>query len=60
MLNIGKKVFNNKKGQGTVEYIVVVAGLMGEFLSVYILYSHLVPQQVERGAKMILMDYYAD
>jgi len=59
MLKIGKKVLRNKKGQGAVEYIVVAAGLMGAFLSFYVLYSHLVPQQFEQGARVILMDYYA-
>jgi hypothetical protein len=59
MLNIGKKGLLNKKGQGTVEYIIVVAGLMGAFLSFYVLYSHLVPQQFEQGAKIILTDYNA-
>ena len=59
MLKRGKKVLHNKKGQGAVEYIVVVAGLMGAFLSFYVLYSHLVPQQFEQGAKIILTDYNA-
>ena len=59
MLKIGKKVLNNKKGQGAVEYIVVAAGLMGAFLSFYVLYSHLVPQQFEQGARVILTDYHA-
>jgi len=59
MLKIGKKVLNNKKGQGAVEYIVVVAGLMGAFLSFYVLYSHLVPQQFDQGARIILTDYNA-
>lgn len=57
MLKTGKKVFKNKKGQGTIEYIIVAAGLMGAFLSFYVLYSHLVPQQFDQGAKIILTDY---
>lgn len=59
MLKTGKKVLANKKGQGAVEYIIVAAGLMGAFLSFYVLYSHLVPQQFEQGAKVILTDYNA-
>jgi hypothetical protein len=59
MLKSGKKVLTTKKGQGTVEYIIVVAGLMGAFLSFYILYSHLVPQQFDQGARIILTDYNA-
>ena len=56
MLKVGKILFN-KKGQSAVEYIVVAAGLMGAFLSFYVLYSHLVPQQFDQGARVILTDY---
>lgn len=56
MLKVGKILFN-KKGQSAVEYIIVAAGLMGAFLSFYVLYSHLVPQQFDQGAKIILTDY---
>ena len=56
MLKTGK-ILKNKKGQSAVEYIVVAAGLMGAFLSFYVLYSHLVPQQFDQGAKIILTDY---
>ena len=59
MLKTGKKVLFNKKGQGAGEYIVVAAGLRGAFLSFYVLYSHLVPQQFDQGAKIILTDYHA-
>ena len=52
-----RKILKNKKGQSAVEYIIVAAGLMGAFLSFYVLYSHLVPQQFDQGAKMILTDY---
>ncbi|MBP5429651.1 MAG: hypothetical protein J6Y25_02010 [Elusimicrobiaceae bacterium] len=51
------KVLQNKKGQAAVEYILVAAGLMGMFLAFYVTYSHLVPQQFEQGAKIILSDY---
>lgn len=56
MLKTGK-ILKNKKGQSAVEYIIVAAGLMGAFLSFYVLYSHLVPQQFDQGAKIILTDY---
>ncbi len=56
MLKAGK-ILENKKGQSAVEYIIVAAGLMGAFLSFYVLYSHLVPQQFDQGAKIILTDY---
>ena len=56
MLKTGK-ILTNKKGQSAVEDIVVAAGLMGAFLSFYVLYSHLVPQQFDQGAKIILTDY---
>ncbi|MBQ8033149.1 MAG: hypothetical protein IJ266_04265 [Elusimicrobiaceae bacterium] len=56
MLKAGK-ILCNKKGQSAVEYIIVAAGLMGAFLSFYVLYSHLVPQQFDQGARVILTDY---
>jgi hypothetical protein len=59
MLTRGKKTLTSKRGQGTVEYIAVVAGLVGAFLSFYVFYSHLVPKQFDQGAKLILMDYNA-
>lgn len=52
-----KKILTDKKGQSATEYIVVALGLMGAFLSFYVLYSHLVPQQFEQGAKVVLTDY---
>ena len=55
----GKNTLADKKGQSTTEYIVVVAGLVGAFLSFYVFYSHLVPQQFDQGAKLILTDYNA-
>ncbi|MBR5151429.1 MAG: hypothetical protein IKW71_01175 [Elusimicrobiaceae bacterium] len=57
MFKTGRKIVADKKGQGTVEYIIVAAGLMGAFLSFYVLYSHLVPKQFEQGAKIILTNY---
>ena len=60
MLKTGKRLLTDKKGQGAVEYIVVAAGLMGAFLSFYVLYSHLVPQQFDQGARIILTDYSAN
>ena len=52
-----KKILCNQKGQAATEYIVVALGLMGAFLSFYVLYSHLVPEQFEQGARIVLMDY---
>ncbi|MBO7191396.1 MAG: hypothetical protein J6V32_04780 [Elusimicrobiaceae bacterium] len=49
----------NKKGQTAVEYIIVAAGLFSALVSFYVLYSHLVPQQFEQGAQIILKDYNA-
>ena len=59
MLKQGKKTLQDKKGQSTTEYIVVGAGLVSAFLSFYVFYSHLVPQQFDQGAKLILTDYNA-
>ena len=52
-----KKLLVSRKGQSATEYIVVALGLMGAFLSFYVLYSHLVPEQFEQGAKIVLTDY---
>lgn len=40
-----------------VEYIVTAAGLFTAIISFYVFYSHLVPQQFEQGAKVILSEY---
>lgn len=55
----GKKKLLNKKGQTAVEYIVTAAGLFTAIISFYVLYSHLVPQQFDQGAKVILSEYDA-
>ena len=55
-----RKTFLNKKGQAAVEYIVTAAGLLTALISFYVLYSHLVPQQFDQGAKIILSDYDAN
>ncbi|WP_428039491.1 hypothetical protein [Candidatus Avelusimicrobium fimicolum] len=55
-----RKTFLNKKGQTAVEYIVTAAGLLTALISFYVLYSHLVPQQFDQGAKIILSDYDAN
>ena len=57
MRNYVKKLLVSQKGQSATEYIVVALGLMGAFLSFYVLYSHLVPEQFEQGAKIVLTDY---
>ena len=51
-----KKWLNNK-GQTAVEYMVITAGLLTAIISFYVLYSYMVPQQFEEGAKVVLSDY---
>ena len=58
MCKRGKQLLNNK-GQTAVEYMIVAAGLFTAFISFYVLYSHLVPQQFDKGAQVILMEYEA-
>ena len=55
-----KRKIWNKKGQTAVEYMITAAGLFAAIISFYVLYSHLVPQQFEQGAKVILSDYNAN
>jgi len=52
-------ILGNQKGQTVVEYIVVAAALFSGLISLYVLYSHSVPQQFEQGSKLILSDYDA-
>ena len=47
------------KGQTAVEYIVITAGLFAAIISFYVLYSKMVPQQFDQGAKVILTEYEA-
>ena len=54
------KTLKNKKGQTAIEYIITAAGLFTALISFYILYSNLVPQQFEQGAKVILAVYETD
>ena len=54
-----KKRWLNKKGQTAVEYIITAAGLLTAIISFYVLYSYMVPEQFEDGAKVILMEYDA-
>lgn len=54
-----KGVLQSKKGQTVVEYIVIAAALFSGLISLYVLYSHSVPQQFEQGSKLILSDYDA-
>ena len=58
MCKKGKKLLN-KKGQTAGEYIVMAAVLFSMFISFYVLYSHLVPQQFDKGAGVILTEYEA-
>ena len=57
MLAQAKRILTSKKGQSAAEYIIVTAGLVAAFLTFYVLYSHLVPQEFDQGAKLILTDY---
>ena len=40
-----------------MEYVITAAALFGAFASFYALYSNLVPQQFDKGAKVILSVY---
>ena len=55
-----KSLVKNKKGQTTVEYIMTTAALFVAFVLFYQLYSHIIPQQFESGAKIILSVYELD
>ena len=46
-----------KKGQTAIEYVITAAALFSAFLAFYAFYSHIVPQQFEQGAKVILEVY---
>ena len=46
-----------KKGQTAIEYVITAGALFGAFLAFYALYSNLVPQQFDKGAKVILSVY---
>ncbi|MBR3632545.1 MAG: hypothetical protein IKN49_05770 [Elusimicrobiaceae bacterium] len=52
-----KSLVVNKKGQTAVEYIITAFSLFGAFLAFYALYSNMVPQQFDQGAKVILSVY---
>lgn len=52
-----KRQLLGRRGQTAMEYIITAGALFGAFLSFYALYSNLVPQQFERGAKVILSVY---
>ncbi len=47
----------SRSGQTAMEYVIVAAALFGAFASFYALYSNLVPQQFDKGAKVILSVY---
>lgn len=48
------------KGQTAIEYVLTAGFLFGAFLAFYALYSNLVPQQFDQGAKVILSVYDAN
>ncbi len=45
------------RGQTAIEYVLTAGFLFGAFLAFYALYSNLVPQQFDQGAKLILTTY---
>lgn len=47
----------SQKGQTAIEYVITAGALFGAFLAFYALYSNLVPQQFDKGAKVILSVY---
>ncbi len=49
----------NNRGQTAIEYVITAAALFSAFLAFYAFYSHIVPQQFETGAKVILEVYDA-
>lgn len=52
-----QRVTRGKKGQTAIEYVITAGALFGAFLAFYALYSNLVPQQFDQGAKVILSVY---
>ncbi len=60
MKQIGKtavKCLRGRQGQTAVEYVLTAGFLFGAFVAFYALYSNLVPQQFDQGAKLILTTY---
>lgn len=53
------QICKNLKGQTAIEYVITAGALFGAFLAFYALYSNLVPQQFDQGAKLILTVYDA-
>lgn len=53
------QICKNRKGQTAIEYVITAGALFGAFLAFYALYSNLVPQQFDQGAKLILTVYDA-
>ena len=51
------RCLRERKGQTAVEYVLTAGFLFGAFLAFYALYSNLVPQQFDQGAKLILTTY---
>ncbi|MBO7238122.1 MAG: hypothetical protein J6U96_02375 [Elusimicrobiaceae bacterium] len=52
-----KRQINSRKGQTALEYVITTAALFSAFLAFYAFYSNLVPQQFDKGAKIILSVY---
>ncbi len=51
------KQVKSRKGQTAIEYVLTAGALFGAFLAFYAFYSNLVPQQFDKGAKVILSVY---
>ena len=52
-----KRLLLSRKGQNAVEYVLITAALFSAFLGFYAFYSNLVPQQFDKGARIILSVY---
>jgi uncharacterized protein (UPF0333 family) len=48
------KGIKNKKGQASIEYVIITLGMFLAFVSFYSFYSKIVPRQFEKGAQIIL------
>lgn len=55
-----RSICKNRKGQTAIEYVITAGALFGAFMAFYALYSNLVPQQFDQGAKLILSVYDAN
>ena len=56
-MQVVKRLLSDGKGQTAIEYVLTTAALFSAFLAFYAFYSNLVPQQFDKGAKVILSVY---